>query len=36
MYIRETIRILEEIDVSDATRRKLFEGNAARLLGLPS
>jgi uncharacterized protein len=36
MYIRETIRVIEEMDVSDATRAKIFEGNAARLLRLPS
>jgi uncharacterized protein len=34
MYIRETIRILEEMDISDALRAKLFEGNATRMLGL--
>ena len=34
MYIRETIRILEELDVSEATRAKLFHGNTERLLGL--
>ena len=34
MYIRETIRILEELDVSEETRAKLFHGNTERLLGL--
>jgi predicted TIM-barrel fold metal-dependent hydrolase len=34
MYIRETIRILDEIDISDALRRKLYQDNAAALLGL--
>ncbi len=34
MYIRETIRILEELDVSDEVRRKLFQDNAVALLGL--
>jgi len=34
MYIRETIRILDELDVSDEVRRKLYQDNAARLLGL--
>ncbi len=34
MYIRETIRIIEEMDISETTRRKIFEGNAVRLLGL--
>lgn len=35
MYIRETIRILEEIDVTEEVRAKIFHGNAARLLDLP-
>lgn len=34
MYIRETIRILDSLDVSDETRRKLYHGNAIKLLGL--
>ena len=34
MYIRETIRILNEMDISDTLRHKLFHGNAERLLGL--
>jgi aminocarboxymuconate-semialdehyde decarboxylase len=34
MYIRETIRILDELDVSDAVRRKLYQDNAVKLLGL--
>ena len=34
MYIRETIRIIEELDVSEEVRRKLFQDNAATLLGL--
>ena len=34
MYIRETIRILDELDVSEEVRRKLYQDNAARLLGL--
>jgi len=34
MYIRETIRILEEMDISESTRRKLFQDNAMSLLGL--
>ncbi|MCB1366334.1 MAG: amidohydrolase [Rhodobacteraceae bacterium] len=33
-YIRETIRIIEEMDITDALRRKLFQGNAEKLLGL--
>jgi len=34
MYIRETIRIIEEMDISDVLRRKLFQDNAVKLLGL--
>jgi uncharacterized protein len=34
MYIRETIRILDELDISDDLRRKLYQDNAVRLLGL--
>jgi predicted TIM-barrel fold metal-dependent hydrolase len=31
-YIRETIRIIEELPISDEDRKKIFEGNARRLL----
>lgn len=34
MYIRETIRLIEEMDATDAQRRKIFQDNAVRLLGL--
>ncbi|MEO3388648.1 amidohydrolase family protein [Mesorhizobium sp. CAU 1741] len=34
MYIRETIKILEALDVSEEVRAKLFHGNAQTLLGL--
>ncbi|GGD39158.1 amidohydrolase family protein [Sinisalibacter lacisalsi] len=34
MYIRETIRILDEMDISETTRRKIYQDNAAALLGL--
>lgn len=34
MYIRDTIRIIEEMDISDALRRKIFQDNAVDLLGL--
>jgi predicted TIM-barrel fold metal-dependent hydrolase len=33
-YIRETIKLLEELPISDSDRRKIFEGNARRLLKL--
>ena len=32
--IRETIKIIEELDISDEDRTKIFEGNARRLLKL--
>jgi aminocarboxymuconate-semialdehyde decarboxylase len=34
MYIRETIRILDELEVSDEVRKKLYQDNAVKLLGL--
>lgn len=34
MYIRETIRIIEEMDIAEATRRKIFQDNAVAMLGL--
>ena len=33
-YIRETIRILDELDISSEDRAKIYEGNAKRLLRL--
>jgi len=33
-YIRETIKIIEELPISDEDRTKIFEGNARRLLKL--
>ncbi|MCK5203643.1 MAG: amidohydrolase family protein, partial [Desulfobacterales bacterium] len=33
-YIRETIKIIEELPISDTERQKIFEGNARRLLKL--
>lgn len=33
-YIRETIRVLDELEVSDAVRAKIYEGNAKRMLRL--
>jgi aminocarboxymuconate-semialdehyde decarboxylase len=34
MYIRETIKILDALDVSEANRARLCHGNATRLLKL--
>ena len=36
MYIRETIRILDELDISDEDRANIYHGNAERLLRLPT
>jgi len=33
-YIRETIRIIEELPITDEERNKIYEGNARRLLKL--
>jgi aminocarboxymuconate-semialdehyde decarboxylase len=33
-YIRETIKIIEELPISDEDRKKIFEGNARRLMKL--
>jgi len=32
MYIRETIKIIDELDISDEVRHKIYQGNAERLL----
>jgi aminocarboxymuconate-semialdehyde decarboxylase len=32
MYIRETIKILDNLDISEETRHKIYQGNAERLL----
>lgn len=34
MYIRETIRIIDNLDISEETRRKIYQDNAVSLLGL--
>jgi predicted TIM-barrel fold metal-dependent hydrolase len=34
MYIRETIKVIDGLDISDDARHKLYHGNAERLLGL--
>src|SRR5690606_5347278 len=35
-YIRSTIRNIEELDISDAERQRIFEDNARRVFGLPA
>ncbi len=32
MYIRETIKILDELEITEEDRRKIYQGNAERLL----
>ena len=34
MYIRDTIKVIDELDISDADRRKIYNGNACKLLSL--
>ncbi|OGT82548.1 MAG: amidohydrolase, partial [Gammaproteobacteria bacterium RIFCSPLOWO2_12_FULL_52_10] len=34
MYIRDTIKVIDSLDISDADRRKIYHGNAAKLTGL--
>ena len=34
MYIRETLRILDALDVTEEVRHKIYHGNAEKLLGL--
>jgi len=36
MFIRETIKVIESLDLSEADRAKVFHGNAERLLRLPA
>jgi aminocarboxymuconate-semialdehyde decarboxylase len=33
MYIRETIKVIDSLDVSEADRRKIYQTNAERLFG---
>src|SRR5690348_2153 len=35
MFIRETIRVLDSLDLSAAHRAQIYEGNARKLLKLP-
>jgi uncharacterized protein len=34
MYIRETIRVIDALDISEADRRKIYQENAERLCGI--
>ena len=34
MYIRETIKVLDELEISDADRQKIYYENLAGLIGL--
>ena len=36
MYIRETIRVIDGLDIPAADRQRIYEGNARRLLRLPA
>jgi len=36
MYIRETIKILDALEISEEDRAKIYHGNAQRLLKLPA
>ena len=33
MYIRETLRVIDSLDLSEADRHKIYQGNAERLFG---
>ncbi|MDT8398803.1 MAG: amidohydrolase family protein [Pseudomonadales bacterium] len=35
MYIRETIKVIDSLDISEEERAKIYHGNAIKLLGLP-
>jgi predicted TIM-barrel fold metal-dependent hydrolase len=35
LYIRETIEVIDRLDITDADRAAIYAGNAARLLGIP-
>ncbi len=35
-FVRETIRSIEEMDIPEEDKRKIFEGNANRLFHLPN
>ncbi len=35
MYIRDTIRVIKQLEISEQARNQIFQGNARRLLELP-
>jgi aminocarboxymuconate-semialdehyde decarboxylase len=35
MYIRETIRVIDELDVTDSVRDQIYQHNIRRLMRLP-
>jgi aminocarboxymuconate-semialdehyde decarboxylase len=34
LYMRETIKVIESLDLSNDDKRRIYSGNAERLLGL--
>ena len=34
MYIRDTIKVIDDLNISDSDRRKIYNGNASKLLQL--
>ena len=36
MYIRQTIEIIDALDITEAERRMIYQGNAEKLLKLGS
>ena len=34
MYIRDTMAVIDSMDISDAVRKKIYQDNAVELLGL--
>ena len=36
MYIRETIKVLDRLEISEADREKIYFRNACNLIGWPS
>jgi predicted TIM-barrel fold metal-dependent hydrolase len=36
LFIRETIKVLDSLDISTAHKEQIYQRNAERLLGLPA